>query len=145
MKAIGNKGQVALEFLMTYGWALLLILVAISTLAYFGILNLDIFIPARCSLPSGLSCLSYVATSEDVTLVIQNSLGQDILVTQVVLDTCSNNTAVTILNGNKHTFEISECNNGQQGQRLRTDINITYRDEEIIYHNRFGELVTTVE
>ena len=31
-----RKSQVALEFLMTYGWAILVILVAVGALAYFG-------------------------------------------------------------------------------------------------------------
>ena len=35
---INKKSQAALEFIMTYGWAILVVLVAIGALAYFGIL-----------------------------------------------------------------------------------------------------------
>ena len=33
------KGQAAMEFLMTYGWAILAAIVAIGALAYFGVFN----------------------------------------------------------------------------------------------------------
>ncbi|MBN1175429.1 hypothetical protein JXA48_02180 [Candidatus Woesearchaeota archaeon] len=35
------KGQAAMEFLMTYGWAILVVLLAIGALAAFGVFNLD--------------------------------------------------------------------------------------------------------
>jgi hypothetical protein len=34
-----KKSQAAMEFLMTYGWAILVVLVAIGVLAYFGVFN----------------------------------------------------------------------------------------------------------
>jgi len=34
-----RKGQAAIEFLVTYGWAILIVLIAIGALAYFGVLN----------------------------------------------------------------------------------------------------------
>ena len=37
----GKKSQAAMEFLMTYGWAILVVLVAICALAYFGVLSPD--------------------------------------------------------------------------------------------------------
>jgi uncharacterized protein (UPF0333 family) len=36
---IRKKSQAAMEFLMTYGWAIIVVLVAISALAYFGVLS----------------------------------------------------------------------------------------------------------
>jgi len=40
-----KKGQALMEFLMTYGWAILVVLVAIGALAYFGVLNPERFLP----------------------------------------------------------------------------------------------------
>ena len=37
-KIVFRKSQVALEFIMTYGWAVLVVLVAVGALAYFGVL-----------------------------------------------------------------------------------------------------------
>jgi uncharacterized protein (UPF0333 family) len=36
---VNKKNQVATEFLMTYGWAILVVLVCIGALAYFGIFD----------------------------------------------------------------------------------------------------------
>ena len=36
-----NKGQAAMEFLMTYGWAILAGIIAIGVLAYFGVFNTE--------------------------------------------------------------------------------------------------------
>ena len=36
----GKKAQAAMEFLMTYGWAILVVLVTIGALAYFGVLKI---------------------------------------------------------------------------------------------------------
>ena len=43
-----KRGQVALEFIMTYGWAILVVLVAIGALAYFGVLNPGKYLPEKC-------------------------------------------------------------------------------------------------
>lgn len=42
-----NKGQAAMEFLLTYGWVLLFLLAAIGALAYFGVLNPSRFLPPK--------------------------------------------------------------------------------------------------
>ena len=59
MKTI--KSQAALEFIMTYGWAILVVLVAIGALSYFGVLNPGRFLPSRCTLPAGIGCLDFEA------------------------------------------------------------------------------------
>ena len=43
--------SVSMEFLLTYGWAILVVLVAIGALAYFGIFNVNIYYktnPDKC-------------------------------------------------------------------------------------------------
>ena len=60
MNMKGNKkGQAAMEFLMTYGWAILVVLVVIGALAYFGILNPQTLLPERCELQQGFYCKDY--------------------------------------------------------------------------------------
>jgi hypothetical protein len=51
-----KKGQGALEFLMTYGWAFLVILIMIGALAYFGVLNPSRFLPDRCDFGTQVLC-----------------------------------------------------------------------------------------
>jgi len=44
-----NKGQAALEFLTTYGWAFLVILVMIGGLSYFGVFDFKSKMPDSCT------------------------------------------------------------------------------------------------
>ena len=76
-----TRGQAAMEFLMTYGWAILVVLVVIGALAYFGVLSPDTLLPEKCSLPLQLSCkdFSVVDTSagpDVITLSVINSAGR---------------------------------------------------------------------
>jgi len=51
-----KKGQAALEFLSTYGWAFLVVLVMIGALAYFGVLNPSSYAPDKCVGSTVISC-----------------------------------------------------------------------------------------
>lgn len=85
MVSIKKRGQAALEFLTTYGWAFLVILVMISALGYFGILNPDRFLPERCNVGPEFACVEYAvfatpgSTSSDnanLLVILTNNIGQ---------------------------------------------------------------------
>ena len=82
---INKKGQAAMEFLMTYGWALLVVLIAIGALASFGVLNPGQFLPETCTVAPGISCIDFSASDTDGLIVMmQNGMG--IALTDVTLD-----------------------------------------------------------
>ena len=68
-----NKGQAALEFLTTYGWAFLVILVMIGGLAYFKVFDFTGKLPDSCSLDGKLACgdTFVLKNSPDGTLQLQ--------------------------------------------------------------------------
>lgn len=87
-----KKSQAAMEFLMTYGWALLMIVTAISALAYFGALNpKDWFSYNYCHIDGGLSCIDHsveyipplpemhgAVGKNDLVLNVKNNIGWNI-------------------------------------------------------------------
>jgi len=80
-----RKAQGALEFLMTYGWAFLVILIMIGALAYFGILNPSRFLPDRCQFSNPLLCKRdqfTVRDSDNGTIIarIINNFGSRVLI-----------------------------------------------------------------
>jgi len=83
------KSQAAIEFLLTYGWAIVVGMVVILALAYFGVLKLDFFMPSICHLPSGLSCLDYSYQEGVFTFVMKNNLKQDITIESIEADGCT--------------------------------------------------------
>jgi len=81
------KAQAALEFLTTYGWAFLVILIMIGTLAYFGVLSPSKVLPSRCNFGAEFQCLDYQisATGNTFKMRLKNNFGESIDVSAMVL------------------------------------------------------------
>jgi len=79
-----KKAQSGLEFLMTYGWAIFIVLVVIGILMYLGVFDLSVYLPETCSGPPGVDCTDFssVGTDGEVLFQIQNNLGQTINITE---------------------------------------------------------------
>ncbi|MFH1134359.1 MAG: hypothetical protein V1735_07790 [Nanoarchaeota archaeon] len=76
-----KRGQAAMEFIMTYGWAILVVLAAIGALAYFGVLNPRNFVPDKCMFPAGLTCTEkpvFFDDGDNIDIVLANGLPEDI-------------------------------------------------------------------
>ena len=87
---INKKGQAAMEFLMTYGWALLVVLIAIGALASFGVLNPGQFLPETCTVAPGISCIDFSASeSGGLKVMMQNGMGI------ALIDVALNSTSAT--------------------------------------------------
>jgi hypothetical protein len=83
------RAQSATEYLATYGWALLLIAVALSALLYFGLVNPLFFVGQQCLLPAGFACtIVGMTTNGQIMLNIYQSMGPSINITAVG---CSSN------------------------------------------------------
>lgn len=90
-----SKGQAAFEFLTTYGWAFLVILIMVGTLAYFGILNPSEVLPNRCTMGAEFQCLDYQvsATQNTFRLRLKNGAGESItLLSATSIDLSSEST-----------------------------------------------------
>ena len=81
-----RKAQAAMEFLMTYGWALLAVLVVIGALAYLGILDVETILPERCTFPVPLNCQDHVIQNEALQLVLLNGAGRGMNVRSIVAE-----------------------------------------------------------
>jgi uncharacterized protein (UPF0333 family) len=76
---IMRKSQVALEFLITYGWAILASMIAIGALTYFGISNPAKTLPDKCIITNNIECNDYIITAPNqVLLRLSNGQGQTI-------------------------------------------------------------------
>ena len=140
-----RKSQAALEFLMTYGWAILVVLVAVGALAYFGVLSPDKFLPAKCTLQAGLGCIDHKATATGVTVVIQNSLGFDLSSVVVNAGDCGSDSLSkpTLANGDKGKYIIL-CN--LSGSKYNEQLNVSYTVTDTgLTHNNVGQITTRIE
>jgi uncharacterized protein (UPF0333 family) len=144
---MAKKGQAAMEFLMTYGWAILVVLIAIGALAYFGVLNPSRFLPASCTLMPGLSCESFKVDATGLTMNVRNGMGSDLTNVTIGVPAGATNcagasSAADDLNdGASATFTVACV---PTGSRFKEDLTITYT-ENGLDHTRTGQLVAEIE
>ncbi len=137
-----------MEFLMTYGWAIIVVLAAIAALAYFGVLSPGSLLPERTTFGAPIQSLDNAvirASDNTVTLALTNNLGSRLSVDAVATDgDCTGSTteidhnldgtfvAVAgqdIPNGANFQLEITCSENLQSGDRFSSDITITYTNQ----------------
>ena len=128
-----KKSQAAMEFLMTYGWAILVVLVAIGALAYFGVLSPDKFLPSKCQLPAGIACTDFkvvagaTGTTGTVDVVLRNGLGFDINAITVAVGGCTTTdiTPASITNGEDESYQATGCTI-TSGSKFSGPLNVSY-------------------
>lgn len=82
-----RKGQAALEFIATYGWAIMVVLVMTGAFAYFGILNPSKLMPSRCGGTPEFVCADYQITEitaelrVEAKMVFKQAIGKTIYLT----------------------------------------------------------------
>ncbi len=86
-----KKGQAAMEYLMTYGWALVALVVVIAALMATGAFNPSYLIAEECTLQPDLSCgghLLYLDGGQTILkFEVNNGLGYDIELVGVAITT----------------------------------------------------------
>ena len=149
MKQMNKRAQAAMEFLMTYGWAILVVLIAIGALAYFGVLNPNKFLPQSCTLSPGLSCIDFAVYSDGVVIKIANGMGSDLNSLEVGVENCMTasmgiNYIGNLPNGKGDTYMMF-CQL-TAGSRFKEDIFINYiKDDGSLVHEKVGTIIAKVE
>ena len=131
MKRMFRKSQAAMEFLMTYGWAILVVLVAIGALAYFGVLSPERFLPAKCTLPAGVACVDFTIEEGNVNVALRNGIGFDLDNVYIEVSGCtpSATTGVSLSNGAQAIFTATACGL-TAGNKFSGDVNVTYTNRD---------------
>jgi hypothetical protein len=84
-----RRGQVALEYLTTYGFALLAMLLTIGAISYLGFFNPNVLRANECSFPSGIGCEDYQISDGSgpaVEVILSNQYGVNITVTTLTTE-----------------------------------------------------------
>ncbi len=157
-----RKGQAALEFLTTYGWAIMVVLVMIGALAYFGVFNASDLLPPKCVFTTGITCRDYAAFDNGGDLqfmfLLENGLGTSIRIPQdqVVVSAnglsavCTNGSwPLTIGAGETRTFVCAGLGAGTSpgiSQRTKASVNLNYTEVNGVFvHPISGEIQTAVQ
>ncbi|MGM5480313.1 MAG: hypothetical protein ACQESC_02525 [Nanobdellota archaeon] len=149
-----RKGQAALEYLTTYGWAFIVILASVGVLAYFGFLNPSKYIPESCDFGEQLRCEDHYLDDDGLMkLRLKNNFQEDIEVSNVTLlsseledNDIDGFSGEVIPEGDitKVDFTIEDASfNTKRKQNI--PVLLTFRREgSPIYHNITGTVFTKV-
>jgi hypothetical protein len=155
-----KKGQAAMEFLMTYGWAILVVLAAIGALAYFGVLSPGKLVPDKCTLGPGFDIKDCKVDQSGVKVSLYNGLGADVDSVAVTVKA----TAGSAVSNCDETIVVGFIANGQTttiqdfctaefggaspsiGARFDANLDVVYtRSGQTLNHTNSGKIQRKVE
>jgi len=161
-----KRGQVALEFLTTYGWAFLVILIMISALAYFGVLKPSRLLPDRCNFGAELECRDFqiahgsTGTDGTIKMKLKNNVGEVITIESMTATTesatdiaCTGPTQISGVwaSGDLRDFTFTSCKTdavgfviGEKGKTLITLRYYAVRSGSEYFHDVSGEIFATI-
>ncbi|UCD21027.1 MAG: hypothetical protein JSW08_00565 [archaeon] len=135
-----KRGQAAMEFLMTYGWAILIAIIAIAALIAFGVLNVGQTTANVCTASTPWGCIEARADASDAhaQVTIQNSGDQAYRVLNVTLKgTYGGSSYTCFINASqarKHdadaqvSYTLNEsCPAIAEGSKLKGTLQISYK------------------
>jgi hypothetical protein len=157
-----KRGKVAMEFLMTYGWAIIIILLAVAALWYLGVFKAPV--TDRCQMGAPLSCPGVKLTDGGATDTLTFSMGSTGLSGDVTKNTielvevggtpCTMTpdkpTIVSTTGGFDTRTKISTFNCtgdfGGVGDKFNADITVQYElDGTEIVHKTVGKASGQIE
>ncbi|MEW6329560.1 MAG: hypothetical protein AB1468_05615 [Candidatus Micrarchaeota archaeon] len=152
---MGMKGQSALEYLVTYGWAILAIVIIAVLLFYFGIFNPSTWVSSenRMTGMSGFSATDIKITTTTIQVQLANEKGNRVNVTNFTykgtgsLQLANATGGITIGPGSSAQVNITGVSPGQVGDAVNGEqVALTYRDMATgISHTLTGSLSGKVE
>lgn len=82
-----RKGQAALEYMFTYGYAFMAILITLGALLYFGIFDFSSLQSSECTFPPGIICSDHtirpLGAGGEIVFQIRNTFGTEIEILEV--------------------------------------------------------------
>jgi len=133
---------------MTYGWAILVVLAAIAALAYFGVLSPEKFLPEKCLIETGFTCISSKVESSKSTIILSNGLGRSITINNLQIGSCTKPFTRSMQSEDESTFEVDPegCSNGDLKEVFKGDVVIKYTEKRTnLSKTAYGVITAKIE
>jgi hypothetical protein len=136
------RGQSAMEFLLTYGWAVLILMIVTAALLFLGVLNPGTTAPNQCAFASVFTCKGYkISDGGSLELTLGQATGDDVTVTGFACTAAENATAAPITPERIPTGSFAplqglpRCTNADgsypaAGEYFTGTMAVAYRDEQ---------------
>ncbi len=126
-----KRSQAAMEFLMTYGWAILAAIIVIAVIALY--FRPGTLVQNQCILGAPFNCYAGVVDATGgVQIEIANNGGEDVTITGFAVEGCVPQTAVSpalpdSLDANGKKVYTLDCDlSSQIGERFDGEIDVSY-------------------
>lgn len=127
-----KRAQAAMEFLMTYGWAILAAVIVIAVLASLGVFSPESSVPNACTIAAPFGCDKNQVTASDstdtISLIVRNGGGQDVTIGNFTIVGCGTDTTGYTLNDQTTQQVDVTCPVGviTEGNKFTGEILINY-------------------
>ena len=158
-RRVQTKGKIAMETIMIYGAALLVVTLAIGSLIYFGVLDLGKWLPDKCQTGNSIACENFVVGSDGtIQLEFRNRVGKVINIASVDVKGLEDWEGIIecdalaapangIANGNLQLISLTGCDTLPEhvGRKIKASVVIGYNvGGSAITQRISGELQATV-
>ncbi|MBD3208855.1 hypothetical protein GF367_00355 [Candidatus Woesearchaeota archaeon] len=156
-----QRAQSSVEYLGTYAWAFLGLIITIGALNYFGVLNPSSYTPERCESGSQIRCTdTYLAVNETsndhtILLLFMNNYPREIVVENITITnldppiSTEQQSGIRVKPGRTYTASFNTDDLAFiKGQKERLLFSITYRrytTGSAVSHNITGDAVINVQ
>jgi len=151
-----KRGQAAIEFLVTYGWAIMAAMLVIGALAYFGMTNPATSLPDKCIFSNSFECKDYHLDSTTLKLQLINIAGESVYGAPNIIANITDTGAGCTIDGNPTILEPEDTINItcstlpdsplSTKEKNRIKLTVTYAKTPSGYsHVSLGEIYTTVQ
>ena len=149
-----KRGQVILEYLLTYGWGILVVIIGMAVLTYFGFLSPSNLLPNSCEFGAQLVCQEYkvvkTPSGADIDLKLRNDFGRDIKVFDVKgtdMPLVPANTPLLIAKKDIQELRITTSDRVAKNEKQRIAMTLEFgrNDSGAPHHNLTGEIFVIVQ
>ncbi|MBU0536711.1 MAG: hypothetical protein KKE20_07120 [Nanoarchaeota archaeon] len=153
-----KRSQAAMEFLLTYGWAIIVVLVVIGALGYFGVLDPTMLLPEKCTIEMGpLTCNDVVVYNVKETrkgyifVDLKNILDQGYTIKHINITgkdfRCFTDMFYSrdIKPGKEQCIGFSCTTPGSRRGKKAFDMQITYSQKDGLNKTLFGQFYSAIQ
>lgn len=130
---------------MTYGWAILVVIIAVSGLAYYNFFSASKYFPEECELSPKIICKNWKISTNTITLIIRNEYGETINPFNItVLSNQGCNTAFAaatngLSDGEEEKITLN-CAQLITNENYEANLNMSYKGTAGTTHSTIGKL-----
>lgn len=129
-----GRAQYSVEFLITYGWALLILGIVVGTIYTFGWLDPGNFLPQKCHFYGQVGCKDYYLDEDQFMLSLVNNFGVNLYIKDIEL--IVNGVEVTV-EGNWSDSELNDkLWNRSDSIQIAIDLNTTVSSKLVVVGDR---------